>query len=211
MSDEKFEIAEYQNKAASMVIANQSDRIDALAIVAEAKRRAKVIADSFEVNVKTAHAAWKAAVAHRDGFLKPLADLETTIKQKVIAYDREQERLRQEEQRRLQSIADEQARKERDRLLKQAERLKTEEKKEERLAMAEAVVAPVIEIPKAAAVSGVSTRKTWDVEIVNVNDIPREYMVADIKAITAFVRATKGKNQVAGCKIIEREIMAVRA
>jgi hypothetical protein len=106
MSDEKFEIAEYQNKAASMVIANQSDRIDALAIVAEAKRRAKVIADSFEVNVKTAHAAWKAAVAHRDGFLKPLADLETTIKQKVIAYDREHELLRQEEQRRLQAIAD---------------------------------------------------------------------------------------------------------
>jgi hypothetical protein len=111
----------------------------------------------------------------------------------------------------LQAIADEHARKERDRLLKQAERLKTEEKKEERLAMAEAVVAPVIEIPKAAAVSGVSTRKTWDVEIVNVNDIPREYMVADIKAITAFVRATKGKNRVAGCRIIEREIMAVRA
>jgi multidrug efflux pump subunit AcrA (membrane-fusion protein) len=51
-----------------------------------------------------AHKAWKTAVAKRDGFLNPLKDAQKSVKGLMSAYDAEQDRLRRDEQARLEAI-----------------------------------------------------------------------------------------------------------
>ncbi len=80
-----------------------------------------------------------------------------------------------------------------------------EKKAEEWLDKAENVIAPVVpEIPKT---EGISTRKDWDFEIINPNEVPRDFCIPDEKAIRAFIKATKGTKPIAGIKIFEKTII----
>jgi hypothetical protein len=81
-----------------------------------------------------------------------------TIRGTVVAWQNEQQRLAAERQRKLQAEADERARLERERLEKKASTYKTEAKKQEVMAQAEAVIAPTVtvEAPKAIGV-----RRVW--------------------------------------------------
>lgn len=92
----------------------------------------------------------------------PLEGAAKQVKQIVIAWQEDERRKAEAEERRLQAEADERARKERERLEKQAEKLKTPELKEERLEAAAAVMAPVITVSRpTAAVKG---QKRWKVK-----------------------------------------------
>jgi hypothetical protein len=102
--------------ARDLRIRNPQERDTAIAIVKEVKGLIKAVEASFDTSVKTAHAAWKAAVAHRDSFLVGPAEVERLAKAAIVRYDREEEEKRQAEQRRLQAIEDEKRRKEQDRL-----------------------------------------------------------------------------------------------
>ena len=86
----------------------------------------------------------------------------------MLTFQRQEEEKRQKEQARLQAEADARAKKERERLLKQAEKLKTDELKEQRLAEAEMVEAPVITIQsETPKIQGQAIKKTWKARITN--------------------------------------------
>lgn len=204
------ELSEWQAWSRKLAITTQEQRSQAIAIIKEAKTRAADAIEKTEASVKTAYAAWKAACALRDSVTGPLKEIETCIKAAVNRYDAEQERIRLAEQARLQALADEQARKERDRLEKAAERLKTPELKEARLAEAASIVAPVVAVPVAQKQEGESKQKAWKFRIIDPALIPRDYWMIDEKKIGDVVRATKGSSPIAGIEIYSEDILKVR-
>jgi len=123
----------------------------------------------------------------------------------ISDYLAEQRRIQQEQQRK----AEEEARKERERAEAKAKEWAAkgnEKKAEEWLDKSEAVIAPVIQAPDTKA-AGISTREDWDFEITDANLIPRDYLIPDDKAIRAVVKATKGKKEIPGVKIITKTII----
>lgn len=64
---------------------------------------------TFDKHIKSAHGAWKGLLAEKARHETPLTDAETVIKRALVTYDQEQERLRREEQRRLDDLARQQA------------------------------------------------------------------------------------------------------
>jgi hypothetical protein len=97
----------------------------------------------------------------RDMFVTPLESNRKTIKGSIIAWQQTEADKAAKEQARLQAIADEKARKEREALEARAAKLKTPEKKEEALAAAAAVIAPTIQVT--AAKTNIKTASVWKV------------------------------------------------
>jgi hypothetical protein len=199
------------DRARAMVIATEADRTVAGDVLREAKRRVAAVVASFDEQVKAAHAAHKAAVAHRAKFLEPLEELERVLRAKVTAYDGEQQRKRDEAARAARAAAEAAAELERQRLLREADRRKTEPARERLIERAEAVIAAPVELPpEPAKREGESYAVTYDVEIVDAAAVPREYLVIDAAALKKVGNATKGKLAIPGVRWIERRTLRVR-
>jgi len=137
--------------------------------------------------------------------IEQLTQAQRLIDGMIADYLEEQRKIQQEKQRK----ADEEARKERERAEAKAKEWAAkgnDKKAEEWLDKSETVVAPVIQAPDTKA-AGISTREDWDFEISDASLIPREYLIPDEKAIRAFVKATKGKKEIPGVKIISKTII----
>ena len=195
----------------ALVIQTVEGRNDAIAAIKTVKERRCAIVAFFADTKQKAHAAWKAIVSQESSFTDKLDAVESSVKRAVLVFDRAQEQQRSEEQGRLQKTANEAAQRERDRLAKEAERLKTPALKQERLAMAQAVVAPVVTLaPVAPRVEGVQTRKTWKARVVDAALVPREFLTVNQAALDAFAKAVKGATPVAGVEFYEDATLAIR-
>ena len=161
----------------------------------------KEIVDHHAELKKTTHAAWQAAIAAERRVLEPVAEAERLIKLEIARYNTEQERIRQEEQRRIQAEADRQRREQEAkarRLQEESDRQHAEEVEaliedaEARGAAPEHIAelantpAPVI-VPPAAVfmplpiaaptvqkVSGVSMRDVWSAEVTSIRQLAAE-------------------------------------
>jgi hypothetical protein len=216
MSNETVETIEAEvmpvaRQGAEMVVRNAGDYDSAIAYIKEnkaAQARAKEVLDPI---CDAANKAHKAATALRNRILDPLLTGERRAKAAATTWAQEQERIRQAEQRRLQAEAEEAARRERERLEKQAAKLKTPELREERLEQAAQVVAPVVTVaPVVQKVAGAGLRKTWKARVVDVDKVPRSFMIVNDGALQAYARATKGAAPVAGVEFYEDSTMSVR-
>ena len=161
------EIAPVLQRANTITVRSADDRNDAMEFLRAVKGANKRATEFFGPIVDAAHKAWKQTTASRASILDPLEAAEKRVKATVSDYDQEQERIRQEEQRRLQAIADETARKERERLEKQAAKLKTPEKREAKLEEAAAVIAPVVQIAEPEKQKGESTQQRWKMKLTD--------------------------------------------
>ena len=173
-------------------------------------------------------------------------DAKKAIKKALGAFDAAQKRKREEAERK----AAEDARKERERLEREAakaeeaarkkraaeeakarkleeegraaeaeaKRKAAAEREEARLREAEAKrdaaeqvpVAPVVHTEQ-PQVKGVSTRQTWKFEITDPDQLPREYLVANDKAIGSVVRALKDKTNIPGVRVYCEDSIAARS
>lgn len=115
-----------------------------------------------------------------------------------------QEQIREEQQRKLEAEA-EKKRQEAEAKAQEWADKGNEKKSEEWFDKADNVIAPVV--PETPKVEGITTRKDWDFEIVDINQVPRDFCIPDEKAIRAYVKATKGTRQIAGIKIFEKTII----
>jgi len=165
-----------------------------------------------------AYDTWKQITSKEKEMLDPLKESENWVKVKMLNFQRIEEQNRLEEQRKLQAQAEEKARRERERLIKEAEKLKTPELKEQRLAEAEMVEAPVITVHKETPkVEGISTRKIWKAEVIDkrnfivaaLNDENLlAYIQIDQSALNKVASATKGAIKYPGIRFYEEEIMS---
>jgi hypothetical protein len=132
----------------------------------------------------------------------PFLTADTTIRRKADDYDRAKQEAIRRENERLQREAEERAKRDLARSVADGTPPPA--------APSPATFSP--EIPKTVvgAEGGAATRKTtWDFEIINQNEIPREYLMPNEKFIRAAIQA--GKRDIPGVKIYERSGLAVRA
>jgi len=208
--------------AQDIAVSDQPTR-DAAMEFLKAIKGAQKKAQEYWAPLKTkAHAAWKQIVAAESEMLDPLTGAEATVKQKVVAFDQEQERIRIAEQRRLQAEADAKAEAERQRLLKEAAKLKTPELKEERLAAAEAVIAPTVVVaPSVAKGPGEATVKRWSARLTSMQELVASAAAGNglalallqFNQVAANKQATATKNNISvpGVEWVCDETLAVRA
>ena len=200
----KSELAPVVQRAGSIVVRSPEQYTGASDFLKAVKAAQKKVAEFFAPLKTKAHEAHKAITTSESTTLKPLIDAERTIKDKMIAYDTEQEQIRQEAQRKLQAEADAKARKEREALEKKAASMKTPEKQQEYMEAAAAVAAPVVVVASTTPViAGQSIKKVWKAFVKDVKVVPREFMVVNESALQAFARATKGAVQVEGVEFKE--------
>lgn len=110
----KAEVMPVVQTAGTMVIQTAENYTFAAGFLKQVKAAQKKVDDTFDGTIQSTHKAWKDALALKQTFEGPLKSAETTIKQKMLTFQQEQERIRLEEQRRLQAKADEEARRERE-------------------------------------------------------------------------------------------------
>ena len=194
-----------------LAITDHASRDHAMSGLKAVKVWQKKVTAWFKPTIDAAHAAHKAVVAQKRSITDRLDVCETDIKRSINSYDHDQEQIRAKEQRRLQAIADETARKERERLLKRAAALKTPEKKEEAQEQAAEVAAPLVQVAAPEKQKGESTSKKWKARITDEQAVPREWLIINEKALNAFARSTKGKVPVAGVEFYSESVLSVRA
>ena len=143
--------------------------------------RAKIV-DYFAPIKKAAHDAHKAITAKESAELKPVDEAIAILRDTMNVFTREQERIRQEAERKARLAAEEDARKEREKLLAaavKAEEKGKDERAEELLEQAEMVyAAPVTVAPTVA--------KTVATEAGNITQaVEYQISVTDMKAFIA--------------------------
>ena len=136
-----------------------------------------------------------------DFFRKPLSYLkkaEELVSSAMIGWARKQERIRKAEEDRLRELQ----RKEATRLAKlaaAAEKRGDKEKAAEFDNRSEEVsfAAPIIP-PKTTKIAGLAMTETWKFRILDINRIPREYMIPNEVMLGQTARTTKGLIKVEG-------------
>jgi len=159
-----------------------------------------------------------AADSIRELYKPPATACETMVKKlkdAIIAFDQVEQRKADELARIARLKAEEEARKERERLAKLAEKQMEQnrfEKAEETISKMEDV-APVVVPYYAKPIQkqkGESTKKIWKFEIVNDKLIPREYLMVNEQSIRGVVTALKGATNIPGVRVYSEDSMSFR-
>jgi exonuclease VII large subunit len=110
----RSEVKSVVDTAKAMQVSSPAQYQGAADYLKAIKAAQKKVVDHFAGMKEAAHKAWKTITAQEADTLKPLAEAEGLLKRSMLTYQTEQEAIRQAEQRRLQAVADELARKERE-------------------------------------------------------------------------------------------------
>lgn len=108
-------------------------------------------------------------------FLKPMEEGESTIKKLIGTYNVKRDAQLKEEQAKLEELA-------------------------KQVSDTGLTVLPSVKLEK-PKLQGTSIRNRYDFDIVDVNLIPREYLLVDMAAIGKVVRALKEKTNIPGIKV----------
>ena len=212
------EVSSVEKQAAAIVIRTDDDLVQAKQFVAGIKSVTKRVEEFWKPLWDTSYRAYKTVVDRKKAMIEPLTNAEKTAKKEISRYVTEQDRKRREEEERLRRLAQE----EMERKLNEAamaesvgdadgvEYALAEAEAYESASMAKAAVAAA---PK---VDGMSQRKTWVIESIDLSQLPCEFAgvmlrPADEKAIANLVKASKGTIKIPGVKYKEDYIIAVKA
>jgi len=245
----KSEVERLESWTQSVSVTCPEQREEVYKAIQEVKGVKGRIVAFFKPSKDHAFAAHRAIVANEKSFTDRLDKFEVAGKRAIMSYDEAENQKRLAEQRRLQAIADEQARKEREKQAQEAEKqrrieqeardkaeaarkaaeaagaeerarlLREAEAAERKAAAAQikaetrednasAVVTPVVQV--AVKQQGESMRKIWRALVVDVAQVPREYMIVNEKALDGIAKATKGSIQIAGVGFYAENSLAVR-
>jgi hypothetical protein len=162
---------------------------DAAGLLRTIKSRRNLIDAERKKLIRPIDEAWQAIQSF---FKKPLDDhdrAEAIVKKKIADYNDHVERMRREEQARIDAAA----RKEREKLEQRAAKAEESgkvEKAEQLRQTAATVVAPImqVETPK---VAGLTTREVWRYEITDPSKVAPAFLMPDEAKIGKTVRALK--------------------
>ena len=195
------------------------DRLNAVAIIRDAADYAacgelwkagrammEAIDAGYDEIIKAAHLAHKAAVAKKKSFYDPVEAATRHVKGLMAAWDTEQERVRREEQLRLEATARRLAE---DRLIAEAAAAESAGNQAQADAiLAEPVVVAPAFVPKAVPKieGGPVYREIWKVRVVDAALIPREYLIVDEQKLGQMARALKGAMRVPGVEAYPEKV-----
>lgn len=208
------EIAEVKAEASQLKVVDDASYQIAGNVLTEIKTKQKMVKEYFAPLKEAANKAHKAITSKERETLKPLEEIERSLKSEMSDYFMEQERKKREAEALLRKQIEEEKR----RALAEAEKLEKEGKTEESdMAFQQAVDAEEmamftkveVEKPK---VKGVGTQKDWELTITDEAKVPAYIMGAcvrpvDLTAIKKLVKATEGKIRIEGISINETVII----
>lgn len=189
-----------QEKAINFQVTNDSQMVSATNLLSVIAKHKKELEEQRKFLVKPLNDHVKSINNRFKTYSLPLDRADKTLRDKVLSYRQEQERKRREEEERLRKLAE----KEQARLEKKAE------KKGE--PTPPPIIVPTIEGPAKTVQADYGTasiKQVWVHEIVDEQQIPREYLMVDEKKIAAVVKA--GIRNIPGVRIYQTDQLAVRA
>jgi hypothetical protein len=166
------------------------------------------ISEAFDPVIQAQHQAHKKSLEAKRRYSQPLLKAEGIVKEKIKDYHLEQERIRQEEEDRLNREA---KNAEEDRLLQLAEQAeRAGDSIEAEAILKTPVIAPVISLSSQTKGQGVSYREVWKFRIINADLIPNAFKVVDERKIGGVVRALKDKTNIPGIEVYCDKAVAIR-
>ena len=220
MENELMELEEktltVDEQARVIIVKTQEQYNSADKFVQEIKNLQKEIKATFGPIISKAFQAHKEAKAQETRHLEPLLKAEAFIKDKMMVYLRQQEAIRQEQERKLQAEAE---RKRQEALAKaEAARAEGKEAKAEKYEdKAAQVVAPQLAstVDKGSAV----VTKRWSAEVTDLmalvkavaaGQVPLACIEANMPTLNAQARALKDSMNYPGVKAISEENLGIR-
>ena len=184
------------------------------------------IVETFGPHCKRAFEAHKALVAEQKAAEEPLTQAERIIKDKMLAYDRQQEAIRAEAQRKAQEQArkDEEARRLVEAAAMEREATATGDaalQAEAEALLAEPIEAPAVLVEKATPqVSGVSYRETYSAAVTDLHKLVQyvaghpEYanlLLPNGPALNSLARSLKQALKLPGVQVVVKRDIAAGA
>ncbi len=173
------------------------------AFVQAIKAKQKEVVSHYELKRARTYDTYKAVTTEIASYIGPLGKAERIVKKKLGDYRTEMVRLRQVEETAKLKIAEAQAE---TRQLADAEETGDDSILDEPL-----IVAPPVletEVPK---MKGISFTTVWKFDVVNVDDLPRKYMIIDVKKIQGVVNALKDASSIPGIRVFSEQQVGARA
>lgn len=206
----------WPDRARAIAIVDADSYRQASELLLAIKALRKEADETFDPISADAHRAWKTSLEQKRKVETPLTEAERVIKDALVRFDDEQERLRQAEQRRLEADAREREQAE---ALERAAAMEREGKAwgddglvtEAAQIVEEAIQAPA---PVAAVqkqtpkVDGINFRKTWKFRITDPTKVPREFLVIDEAKIRGVVRALGSAANIPGVQVYPETTVA---
>ena len=207
--------AELATQVEKIVIANQTDYETAAEFLKRIKGQQAEISETFDPIIKKAHETHQESLAQKAKYFVPLKDAEGKIKKLMVDYTAAQELKAKVEQKRLQDIADAEAKKQQkilDEKIARAEASGKTEKVEELIEKKENVIPIIVPViaPQINTPSGISYKDNWKAIIIDANIVPREWCVPDEKSLNAFAKSSKGTKQIPGVEFKCEKILNSR-
>lgn len=172
----------------------------------------KEAVEFFKPMKQAAAKTHKEICAKENAVLEPLQEAKKHLSLQIGSFDVKLEKERRAEEERLRLEVEEQAKAESVRLSQEqaiADAITLEAEGDTKGAEAvlnnpvpvQMIVPPVILQKQAPKVEGVSSSQNWKFRITDINKVPREYMIADEKALGQVVRALKDKTNIPGIEV----------
>src|SRR5688572_2580422 len=158
------------DRAKGLAIVTAEDFMNAGELLRTIKGLRAEIDGTFDPIISKAHAAHKEAIEQKRKVDAPLVEAENILKPRISAYLTEQERLRREEELRMQKAAQEEE--ERQRLESAVILDDIGETDSANALLEERVVAPPVVLPRQVPkVSGIAMRQTWSAQVVSLMEL----------------------------------------
>jgi hypothetical protein len=168
--------------------------------IKEKDEKRKQLLAPFQAGVKALNLEFKAPI-------NALEEIEAQLKRKMLDYTQEQEKLR----RIAQDKIDEKERRAREKAEKRAAVLIEKGQEEKAEKVMERTMVPRTIVQPIKPVQGLTTRSNWVAEIVNINLVPRDWLMADMSKLNAQAKASKNLVKIPGVNFVNKPIIAQRS
>lgn len=183
-------------RAGQIVINTNNDYLAADSFCAGLKDLEKQVDAMFDEHIDAAFKAHRALTAKKKKFSEPIQDARKIIKGKLDVYERAQEAIREEQERKLQSEAKKQA--EERALAAALAAEKDGDKQTSDAIMQEPVTVPVVAVAKFTPKTQTVLTTWWKFRVTDLMAVPREYLMLDEVKTGQVVRALKAQTKIAG-------------
>lgn len=190
--------------AVALVIADNDTYIKADKFCVGLKGLENEIKADFKESKQAADAAHATICAQEKAHLDKVIPPRNLVKQKMSAYQDEQERLRREEEDRQRAVAQKIADDAALEAAKQAEAAGNHEEAEA-IIQTPVYVAPVV-LPKSVPQAKTGIRKIWTFRIIDPALVPRAYLMINESALLAQARSTNNNLPVPGVEFYQKSV-----
>jgi hypothetical protein len=202
----------FKEKAAGLEVKDQATYSSACEMLLGIKDLRKEAESHHRPMIEAAHKSWKTTLAGLQKIDDPLAEAERILKRSIGAYESEQRRIQEQLEREAREAAERAAAEALESSIEAAE-AEGATVEEVQAIINQPMPAPVVYVaPTVQKVSGVSTAKTYRVEVFNLRElckavvmgtVPEAYVTANMPSINGVARSTQGSIKIPGIRIVE--------